>query len=148
MVASYYVMNRLRFRFYHGWAPSLPAGPATCPRHENGWEHMHSAAPASPPALCLHNTVCKGKKMKNYIRHASGHSHQRNQTILPVCLQVVLPVSDHVRGSGQDGVAENLPSSLRLLRRNLHTKNLKVLLWAVHELLLGVKILIWRGKKK
>lgn len=85
--------NSLRFkqrRVYRGSAPSLPAGPATCPRHENGWEHMHSVTPASPPALCLHNTVCKTRTRKHMRLHNYANQDKgvivNKQTINLTCM--------------------------------------------------------------
>lgn len=53
------------------------------------------------------------------------------EILLPVCLEVVLPVPNHVRGSGQDGIAENLSRSLQLLWRNLQNtmRNMQYLCW-------------------
>lgn len=43
---------------YHDLAPLLLVVPATSQQHGTVWAHRHSAAPASPPALCLHSIVC------------------------------------------------------------------------------------------
>lgn len=137
------MMRNIRLKYYHDLAPLLLVVPATSRQHGSEWAHRRSAAPASPPALCLHSTVCNthvntlftvyllwgGLKILNVIFCKSTPHPQKAspstckhteiqtelQTHIPVCLQVILPVSNHVRGSGQDGVAENLSSSLQLL---------------------------------
>lgn len=142
-------MNRLRFRLdglsqhqriYHGWAPSLPAGPATCPRRENGWEHTHSATPASPPALCLHSTVCKAKKWRITSGTNQDKSHQCNLTCMSwggtSCLGSCAALWTRWRCGEPSQLSATSP------KEPAH-QNLKVFFY-VHELLLGVKILIWR----
>lgn len=127
---------------YHGWAPLLLAAPATSQQHATVWVHRHSAAPTNPPALYLHSIVCNPhiqiKNTELFLKLLHSYFCVNTQLelyaniLLPVCLEVVLPVSNHVWGSGQDGVAENLPRSLQLLWRNL--QNTMVVWWTDCEL--------------
>lgn len=52
------MMRNIRLKYYHDLAPLLLVVPATSRQHGSEWAHRRSAAPASPPALCLHSTVC------------------------------------------------------------------------------------------
>lgn len=124
------------YRIYHGWALSLRAGTATCPRRENGWEHMHSATPASRPAPCLHNIVYRAR-MKNHlmlhIRIITVHVNKRltymfwgGTSCLGSC--VGLWTGWHCGEPCQLAVASP--------KEPVH-QNIEVLWWTVHDLLLA-----------